>query len=69
MGITITLLERIFKYGEVELADPNPKMSIEDVTNYYCGIYPELTTATVSGPKIEKDKQVFEFKTVIGTKG
>lgn len=69
MAITITLLDRTFRHGQIELADPNPKMSADEVMNYYCGIYPELTTATISGPKIENDKQVFEFKTVVGTKG
>ena len=37
--------------------------------DFYSMNYPELTTATVHGPKIEDDRAVYEFKTTIGVKG
>lgn len=54
---------------KVELIDPHPNMSIQEVINHHVSKYPQLATATVDGPKMEKDAAVYEFKTTIGTKG
>jgi PRTRC genetic system protein C len=71
--IQITSAERLFKFqkdGEdMILNDPNEDMSADDVLRFYAGSYPELTTATISGPVFENDKMVYEFKTTLGTKG
>lgn len=60
-----------FKKGKDTLAldDPDSNLSPNDVMDFYSRIYPELTTASVSGPAFEEDKAVYEFKTTIGTKG
>ena len=44
-------------------------LSPDEVMAFYSGTYPELTTSTCHGPKVEGDKAVYEFKTVVGTKG
>lgn len=66
-------LERIFVFREqgqeIELSDPNIKWSAESVMNFYANTYPILTTAKVSAPKIENDKVVYRFESVMGTKG
>jgi len=54
---------------EIELKDPHPKMSLDEVINHYIGERPELATATVDGPTIEGDTAVYKFTTVIGDKG
>lgn len=66
-------LERVFILREnsqnIELTDPNIKWSTESVMNFYANTYPILTTAKVSAPKIENDKVVYRFESVMGTKG
>lgn len=66
-------LERVFILRDnsqnIELTDPNIKWSTESVMNFYANTYPILTTAKVSAPKIENDKVVYRFESVMGTKG
>lgn len=66
-------LERKFRFGsngaKIDLADPDPERTPEQVMQLLANQYPALTTATVSGPAIENDKIVYEFKTTMGTKG
>lgn len=69
MALNLTGLKRVFKFGERTLSDPDKSMTPDEVMNFYAGIYPELTTSNVHGPKVENDKAVYEFKTTVGTKG
>lgn len=71
MALHITAATRIFVIDRsgVEIPDPDPSMSPENVMSFYAGMYPELTTATVHGPEYRDDKVVYRFKSVIGTKG
>ena len=70
MALQVTGLAREFRIkNDVILPDPDPGRSPEEVMKFYSYQYSELTTASVHGPKIEKDRQVYEFKTTFGTKG
>lgn len=73
MALEITNLKREFKFKkdgtQVTLPDPNPEFSTTDVLQFYSGQYPELTTATLDGPKIEGKSAVYSVKTTVGTKG
>lgn len=69
MAITATNATRCFNYAGIDLPDPAPTMSIEEVRELYAATYPELTTATVEGPEVRGDKLVFAFKRAVGTKG
>lgn len=71
MALLKSILKRVFQIEKsgVELPDPNPEMSEDEVMKFYSAQYPELTTATVDGPKINNDKAHYSFKTTIGTKG
>ncbi len=73
MALQVEGLSRVFilkKNGkEVKLTDPNPAMSPEDVIKFYASEYPELTTATLSGPKVEGSSAVYKMAEVLGTKG
>lgn len=73
MALDIKGLKRVFilKKGNdtLTLEDPDSRMSLSEVTDFYSMNYPELTTATVHGPEIEDDRAVYEFKTTIGVKG
>ena len=63
------IISRIFKFKDLELADPGINLSIEDVKRHYSGIYPELTTANIEGPKRIGGKDEFTFRISVGTKG
>lgn len=73
MPVQVTNLTREFKFKKdgtnVTLPDPNPEFSVQDVLNFYGGQYPELTTATLEGPKVEGRTAVYTVKTTVGTKG
>jgi len=69
MALTVTSAKRIFKFDDKELDDPNSNLSIEEVKKFYAGKYPELTNASISGPKMENDKAVYTLGVSIGKKG
>ena len=62
-------MSRIFMYNGMQLEDPDPAVSPEEVKNIYSGVYSELVQAKIEGP-LEKDGNVvFTFRRVVGTKG
>jgi PRTRC genetic system protein C len=73
MPLEVTKLKREFKFKKdgtnVTLPDPNPEFSMDEVMQFYSGQYPELTTATMEGPKVEGKSAVYSVKTTVGTKG
>ncbi len=73
MALEVQNLAREFKFKKdgtmVTLPDPNPDFSVEEVMQFYGGQYPELTTATMEGPKVEGRTAVYSVKTTVGTKG
>ena len=73
MAIEMTKLKREFQFKKdgdlVKLPDPNPQFTVEEVLQFYGNQYPELTTATLDGPKIEGKSAVYSVKTTVGTKG
>ena len=73
MALDIKGIKRVFKLKKgnstLVLEDPDSRMSLTEVTDFYSMNYPELTTATVHGPEFEEDRAVYHFKTTIGTKG
>lgn len=73
MALQVAKLTREFTFKkdgkDVTLNDPNPEFSAEEVMKFYASQYPELTTSSSEGPKIDKDKAVYTFKTTVGTKG
>ena len=73
MTYVVEGIERVFEHKvgtkTVKLPDPDPKMSPQDVMQFYAQKYPELTNTNVLGPEIKENKQVFSFTTTVGTKG
>ena len=57
------------KMDNIILPDPHPDMSIQEVVNHYKSKFPEISAASVDGPKMEENKAVYKFSTVIGEKG
>ena len=66
MALDIKGIKRVFK---LKKGNPDSRMSLTEVTDFYSMNYPELTTATLHGPEFEEDRAVYHFKTTIGTKG
>ncbi len=57
------------KNNNIELKDPHPNMSLQEVINHHSNTHPELVTANVDGPNMEGETAVYKFTTVLGTKG
>lgn len=73
MALQVSVQKRQFvikKSGkDITLPDPHPSMTIPEVVNFYKPKYPEISTASMEGPKMEENRAVYSFKTVLGTKG
>ena len=73
MALETLNLDREFRFDKngttVRLSDPNPDFSTNEVLQFYSGQYPELSTATLDGPKTDGNKAVYSVKTTVGTKG
>ena len=64
-----TRLSREFSYNGVRLPDPNPAMTPEEVRQFYAAQYPDITTASITGPETEGDRLRYSFTRAIGSKG
>lgn len=53
----------------IQLPDPNPNLSKDEVLNFYAATYPALITALVAGPEFRDDAVVYSFTSTMGTKG
>lgn len=69
MELTVTAVERVFKYNDRVLSDPNPVFTPEEVLAFYTNSYPELTTSNVHAEFTDEGIMEYTFKTTIGTKG
>ena len=64
--------KRVFVYDGREFPDPDPKMSVEEVRQYYATFMPELSNATTSESTRtvnEVKEKVVNFVKRVGTKG
>lgn len=68
MEITALKREFVIKESNTVLPDIDPNMTVELIQQFYATQYPQLTTATFE-KAYQKDKWVYTFKSVIGTKG
>jgi len=62
-------LSRYFEVHGVKLPDPSPSLSVEEIRSFYSSQYPEIATATVTGPEQVGDKVVYRFSTAIEIPG
>ena len=67
--IVVDDVERRFTYNGVELPDPGPTMSAEQVRDLYANQHPELATAAITGPEKIDGKLAYKFTRAVGTKG
>lgn len=62
-------LKRVFKHNGKEIEDPNPSMTPTEIAKLLSSKFAELTNATITGPKYEKDKEIYEFSVTAARKG
>jgi PRTRC genetic system protein C len=67
--MTIETMTREFRYDQLRLPDPNPRLSVDEVRTAFSATYPEIATAAVTGPEAVGNKLVYHFTKAIGTKG
>lgn len=62
-------MKRQFSFAGLKLPDPDPRMSVEEVRGVLALQYPEIATATVTGPEAVGETLKYTFERVIGSKG
>ena len=62
-------LSRYFEFNGVRLPDINSKLSVEEIRAAYAHQFPDIATATITGPEAVGDKLRYLFSRAIGVKG
>ena len=62
-------LLREFHYNGVRIPDPGPELTVEQVRDLLTPNYPEIATASVSGPEATGSVLRYTFNRAIGSKG
>ena len=60
---------REFWFCGAKLPDPNGQLDVDQVRSLYATQFPEIATATLTGPEAVGDKLVYRFHRAIGSKG
>lgn len=71
MAIVTKILTRLFTFNGVNLPDPGPEFSPEDVRDLHSAQFPDISTAVIDGPTHSADNNNISYKFVrnVGTKG
>ncbi len=62
-------LVREFSWNGVKICDPGRHLGLEEVRAVLATIYPDIATATITGPEAVGDKLLYRLVASIGTKG
>ncbi len=65
----ITTVPRTFQYMGMQLDDPDPRMSLDQVKAHFTNVHPEMLNATMEGGDFDGTSQVFVIRRATGTKG
>jgi PRTRC genetic system protein C len=63
------VLQKVYEFNGVRLPEISKDLSPEETRNLYSQQYPEIATATITGPEVVGDKLVYRFSRAIGSKG
>ncbi|HEY0308125.1 MAG TPA: PRTRC system protein C [Acidobacteriaceae bacterium] len=69
MNLQLHAMEREFYYNGVRIPDPGPELTVEQVRDLLTPNYPEIATASVSGPEDTGSVLRYTFSRAIGSKG
>ena len=67
--LKVQALSREFCYNGIRIPDPGPNLTIDQVRDLLTPNYPEIATASVSGPEATGSVLRYTFSRAIGTKG
>ena len=62
-------IKREFTFNGVKLPDPDIRLSPEEVRGVLATMYPDIATASITGPEAVGDKLRYNFVRAIGAKG
>lgn len=60
---------REFSFNGVKIPDPDKSLSPEEVRSVLATLYPDIATASITGPEAVGDKLRYNFVRAIGAKG
>jgi PRTRC genetic system protein C len=63
------VLLREFQYNGVWIPDPGPELTVDQVRDLLTPAYPEIATASMTGPEDTGSALRYTFNRAIGTKG
>ena len=63
------VLLREFNYNGIRIPDPAPQMTVDQVRDLLTPTYPEIATATLTGPEDTGTTLRYTFSRAIGSKG
>ena len=69
MTLQVSALLREFFYNGSRIPDPDPKMDVEQVRELLTPSYPEIATATMTGPEDTGSALRYTFSRAIRSKG
>ena len=64
-----SVMNREFTWNGVKIPDPGHHLAPEEVRAALATMYPDIATATITGPEAVGNKLVYRFVAAIGTKG
>ena len=63
------IMVREFHYNGIRIPNPGPDLTVDQVRDLLTPMYPEIATASVSGPEATASALRYTFSRAIGTKG
>jgi len=64
-----SVIAREFTFNGVKIPDPDKSLSPEEVRSVLATLYPDIATASITGPEAVGDKLRYNFVRAIGAKG
>jgi PRTRC genetic system protein C len=64
-----SVVAREFTFNGVKIPDPDKSLSAEEVRSVLATLYPDIATASITGPEAVGDKLRYNFVRAIGAKG
>ena len=64
-----SVVSREFNFNGVKIPDPDKALSPEEVRSVLATMYPDIATASITGPEAVGNKLRYNFVRAIGAKG
>jgi PRTRC genetic system protein C len=64
-----SVVAREFTFNGVKIPDPDKSLSPEEVRSVLATLYPDIATASITGPEAVGDKLRYNFVRAVGAKG